>query len=209
MKALVFKRYGGLDQIAFTDIPRPVLKPGEILVQVHAAGLNPVDNKIREGKLKAIRQYQLPTTLGSDIAGIVVEVGRGVTRFKAGDAVFGSIEEMRMGALAEFAVVAENAAALKPAHLDFEQAASVPMVGLTAWQALKEHARLKAGQKVFIPAGSGASAQWQSNSQNISDSKWGQPRARATSNSCAASERMRWLITSSGQVTSAVGQARE
>ncbi len=155
MKALIFKRYGGLDQIAFTDIPRPVPKPGEILVQVHAAGLNPVDNKIREGKLKVICQFQLPATLGSDLAGIVVEVGRGVTRFKPGDAVFASIDGMRMGALAEFAVVAENATALKPAHLDFKQAASIPMVALTTWQALKEHARLKPGQKVFIPAGSG------------------------------------------------------
>jgi NADPH:quinone reductase-like Zn-dependent oxidoreductase len=155
MKALVFKRYGGLDQIAVADLPRPVPQPGEILFQVHAAALNPVDNKIREGKLKAIRQYQLPVTLGSDLAGVVVEVGRGVTRFKPGDAVFASVEGMRMGALAEFAVVAENAAALKPANLDFVSAASVPMVGLTAWQALKEQARLKPGQKVFIPAGAG------------------------------------------------------
>src|SRR3954447_12646128 len=155
MKALVFKGYGGLDQIVFADMPRPVLKAGEILVQVHAAGLNPVDNKIREGKLKAIHRYQLPATLGSDLAGVVVEVGRTVTGFKPGDAVFASTEGLRMGALAEFAVVAENAAARKPAHLDFVQAASIPMVGLTAWQALKEHARLKPGQKVFIPAGAG------------------------------------------------------
>jgi NADPH:quinone reductase-like Zn-dependent oxidoreductase len=155
MRALVFKRYGGLDQVAFADIPRPVPKPDEILVQVHAAGLNPVDYKIRDGKMKAILRFQLPATLGSDLAGVVVEVGHSVTRFKPGDAVFASIDKLRMGALAELAVVAENAAALKPAHLDFVQAASIPMVGLTAWQVLKERAHIKPGHKVFIPAGAG------------------------------------------------------
>ncbi|HVS26878.1 MAG TPA: NADP-dependent oxidoreductase [Burkholderiales bacterium] len=155
MRALVFKRYGGLDQVAFADIPRPVPKPNEILIQVHAAGLNPVENKIRSGKMKAILRFQLPATLGSDLAGVVVEVGGSVTRFKPGDAVFASIHGLRMGALAEFAVVAENAAALKPAHLDFVQAASMPMVALTAWQTLKERAHIKPGHKVFIPAGAG------------------------------------------------------
>src|SRR5438094_2624341 len=156
MRALVFKRYGGLDQVAFADIPRPVPKPDEMLVQVHAAGLNPVDNKIRSGKMKAILRFQLPATLGSDLAGVVVEVGSRVTRFKPGDAVFASIFDLSgTGAIAEFALVPERAAALKPANLDFVQAASIPMVGLTSWQALKERARLKPGQKVFIPAGSG------------------------------------------------------
>ncbi len=155
MRALVFKSYGGPDQVAFADIPRPVPKPDEILVQVHAAGLNPIDNMIRAGKMKAILRSQLPATLGSDLAGVVVEVGSRVTRFKPGDAVFASIFELRTGALAEFAIVPENAAALKPAHLDFVQAASIPMVGLTSWQALKERAHLKPGQKVFIPAGAG------------------------------------------------------
>ncbi len=155
MRALVFERYGGLDQVAFADIPRPVPKPDEILVQVHAAGLNPVENKIRGGKMKAILRFQLPATLGSDLAGVVVEVGGSVTRFKPGDAVFASIDGLRMGALAEFAVVAENAAALKPAHLDFVQAASIPMVALAASQTLKERAHIKPGQKVFIPAGAG------------------------------------------------------
>ena len=155
MKALVFKRYGELDQLAFVDIPRPVPRPDEVLVQVHVAGLNPVENKIRSGKMKPVLRFKLPATLGSDLAGVVVEVGSSVTRFKPGDAVFASVDGLRMGALAEFAVVAENAVALKPAHLDFVQAASVPMVGLTAWQALKERINLKPGQKVFIPAGAG------------------------------------------------------
>ena len=155
MKALIFKRYGGADHIAFADIPRPALKPDEILVQVHAAGLNPIDNMIPKGTFKPILRFQLPATLGSDLAGVVVEVGSRVTRFKPGDAVFASIFDLGTGALAEFAVVPENAAAHKPANLDFVQAASIPMVGLTSWQALKERAKLKPGQKVFIPAGSG------------------------------------------------------
>lgn len=156
MKALVLKHYGGLDQVAFADIPRPTLKPNEILVQVHAAGLNPIDTMIPKGTFKPMLKFQLPATLGSDLAGVVVEVGSRVTRFKPGDAVFASIFDLgTTGALAEFAVVPENAAAHKPANLDFVQAASIPMVGLTSWQALKERAKLKPGQKVFIPAGSG------------------------------------------------------
>ena len=99
MRALVFKRYGGLDQVAFADIPRPVPKPDEILVQVHAAGLNPIDNMIPKGMFKPILRFQLPATLGSDLAGVVVEVGSRVTRFKPGDAVFASIFELTARAL--------------------------------------------------------------------------------------------------------------
>ena len=155
MRALVFKRYGGSDHVAFVDAPRPVPKPDEILVQVHAAGLNPIDTLIPKGTFKPILRFQLPATLGSDLAGVVVEAGSRVTRFKPGDAVFASIFDLGTGALAEFALVPESAAALKPPNLDFVQAASIPMVGLTSWQALKERARLEPGQKVFIPAGSG------------------------------------------------------
>ena len=155
MRALVFKRYGRADQIAFADIPQPTPGPEEILVQVHAVGLNPIDNMIPKGTFKPILRFQLPATLGSDLAGVVVEVGSRVIRFKPGDAVFASIFDLGSGALAEFAVVPENAAALKPENLDFVQAASIPMVGLTSWQALKERAHLKLGQKLFIPAGSG------------------------------------------------------
>lgn len=155
MKALVLKRYGNPNKIVFADIPRPVPRPDEILIQVHAAGLNPVDYMIAAGSFKPIIRLRLPTTLGSDLAGVVVEVGSRVTRFKPGDSVFASNFEIGMGALAEFAVVPENVAALKPANLDFVQAASIPMVGLTSWQALKEQANVQPGQKVFIPAGSG------------------------------------------------------
>ena len=155
MKALVLKRYGGPQHIGFIDIPRPVPGPDEILVQVYAAGVNPVDNIIAKGAFKPFLRLQLPATLGSDLAGIVAEVGCRVTRFKPGDAVFASIFDMGAGAFADFVAVPERAAALKPANLDFVQAASIPMVGLTSWQALKERAQVKPGQKVFIPAGSG------------------------------------------------------
>jgi len=155
MKALILKRYGKADQLAFSDIPRPTIKPDEILVQVHAVGLNPIDYMIPKGAFKPILKFQLPATMGSDLAGVVVEVGNRVTRFRPGDSIFASIFDSGNGSLAEYAVVPESAAAIKPGKLDFIQAASVPMVGLTSWQALKERAHLKPGQKVFIPAGSG------------------------------------------------------
>jgi len=155
MKALILKSYGGLDRLALTDIPRPEIKADEILVKVHAAGLNPIDYRIPQGLFKPILRLKLPATMGSDLSGTVVEVGSRVTRFKPGDAVFASVFDMHIGTLAEFAAVPEQAAALKPANLDFVQAASIPMVGLTSWQALKERAQIQPGQKVFIPAGSG------------------------------------------------------
>ncbi|ACB35901.1 Alcohol dehydrogenase zinc-binding domain protein [Leptothrix cholodnii SP-6] len=155
MKALTFQRYGKSPDIGFADIPRPTLKPDELLVQVHAVGLNPIDNIIPKGTFKPVLHFKLPATLGSDLAGVVIEVGSRVTRFKPGDAVFASVFDLGTGTLAEFAVVPERVAALKPPNLDFVQAASVPMVGLTSWQALKERAGLGSGKKVFIPAGSG------------------------------------------------------
>ena len=156
MQALTFKRYGKSPDVGFRAVPRPIeLKADEILVQVHAAGLNPIDNMILTGMFKPVLQFQLPATIGSDLAGVVTQVGSQVTRFKVGDAVFASIFDTGQGALAEFAVVPQSAAALKPANLDFVEAASIPMVGLTSWQALKERADIQSGQKVFIPAGSG------------------------------------------------------
>lgn len=155
MKALTFKRYGKSPEIGFSDIPRPTLKPDELLVQVHAVGLNPIDNMIPTGMFKPVLPFRLPATMGSDLAGVVTEVGSRVTRFKVGDEVFASIFDLGTGSLAEFAVVPEYAAAPKPDNLDFVQAASIPMVGLTAWQVLKERIKLQPGQKVFIPAGSG------------------------------------------------------
>lgn len=155
MKALTFKRYGKSPEIAFAEVPRPTLKPDELLVQVHAAGLNPIDNMIPAGTFKPVLKFELPATLGSDISGVVTEVGSSVTRFKPGDAVFASLFDLGRGSIAEFAAVPERVAASKPVNLDFVQAAAVPMVALTSWQALKERANIRAGQKVFIPAGSG------------------------------------------------------
>lgn len=155
MKALTFKRYGKSPDIGFSEVPRPALRPDEMLVEVHAASVNPIDNMIPTGLFKAVVKFEMPATLGSDLAGVVVEVGSRVTRFKPGDEVFANIFDQGTGAIAEFAVVPESAAALKPANLDFVQAASIPMVGLTSWQSLRERVDLRAGQKVFIPAGSG------------------------------------------------------
>ena len=155
MKALTFKRYGKSPDIGFADMARPSLKPDEMLVQVHAAGLNPIDTMVPAGTFKPVLHFDLPATLGSDLAGVVVEVGSRVTRFKPGDEVFASLFDLGKGSLAEFAAVPESVAALKPHNLDFVQAASIPMVGLTSWQALKDRAGLRRGEKVFIPAGSG------------------------------------------------------
>ncbi|MFA9219377.1 MAG: NADP-dependent oxidoreductase [Sphingomonadaceae bacterium] len=155
MKALVLKRYGGAPQLEFAELARPAIKPDEILVRVHAAGLNPIDNMIPTGSFKPLLKLQLPATMGSDLAGVVVETGSQVSRFKVGDAVFASTFGLGVGTLAEYAAVPERVAALKPEQLDLVQAASIPMVALTAWQALVERAQLQPGQKVLIPAGAG------------------------------------------------------
>lgn len=154
MKALVLKRYGKSGQLHFETLPRPSIKDNEILVKVIAVGLNPIDYMIPTGTFKPILHFTLPAVMGSDLAGIVVEVGKQVRRFKVGDEVYASLFDMDTGSLSEFAAVPESAAALKPVSLDFIQAASLPMVALTSWQVF-ERAKLEAGQKVFIPAGSG------------------------------------------------------
>ena len=155
MKALLLKRYGKTDQLEFSDVALPVIAPDEILVQVHAAGLNPIDYMIPKGMFKPILKFALPATMGSDLAGVVVKIGNQVRRFKVGDEVYASVFDLGRGSFAEFVAVPESAAATKPAGLSFVQAASLPMVSLTAWQAFHEKMELKAGQKVFIPAGSG------------------------------------------------------
>jgi NADPH:quinone reductase-like Zn-dependent oxidoreductase len=155
MKALTFKRYGKSPDIGFSDVPIPALRDDEMLVEVHAVGLNPIDNMIPTGMFKPVLKFDLPATMGSDLAGVVTQVGSRVTRFKPGDAVFASLFDLGTGSLAEFAVVPERVAATKPANLDFVQAASVPMVGLTSWQAMTERAHVQPGHKVFIPAGAG------------------------------------------------------
>ena len=155
MKAAFIRRYGGNAVVELGELPAPQAGPGELLVEVHAASVNPVDFKIRDGMLKMILPFGFPLILGNDLSGVVKAVGAGVTRFRPGDAVFARMDKRRIGAFAEFAVVAEADAAAKPANLSHVEAAAVPLAGLTAWQALFEIGGLKAGQKVLIHAGSG------------------------------------------------------
>ena len=155
MKAAFIRRYGGNKVVELGELPAPQAGPGELLVEVHAASVNPVDFKIRDGMLKMIIPFGFPLILGNDLSGVVKAVGAGVTHFKPGDAVFARMDKRRIGAFAEFAVVAEADAAAKPANLSHIEAAAVPLAGLTAWQALFEIGGLKAGQKVLIHGGSG------------------------------------------------------
>ncbi|MFW0700123.1 NADP-dependent oxidoreductase [Pantoea sp. R13S299] len=155
MKAFTFKRYGKSPELGFENVDSPSPGADEILVKVYAVGLNPIDNMIPTGIFKPVLHFKLPATLGSDLAGVVIATGSRVTRFSPGDEVFASIFDRGIGSLAEFARVPESLAALKPENLDFVQAASLPMVSLTAWQAFTDRARLRPGQRVFIPAGSG------------------------------------------------------
>jgi len=155
MKAFVLRRYGKKRALQLADMPMPQLRDDEVLVQVHAAGVNLLDSKIRNGEFKLILPYRLPVVLGHDVAGEVVQVGAGVRRFKPGDEVYARPDDFRIGTFAEFVPVKEASLALKPKGLTMEEAASIPLVALTAWQALVEKAKLKKGQKVFIQAGSG------------------------------------------------------
>src|SRR5881394_2388492 len=153
MKALAIRRYRA--PMETLELPRPEPGPSDLLVRVRAASINPVDYKIRDGGVKVLIPYSFPLILGNDLAGDVEAVGPGVTRFKVGDAIYSRLDKDRIGAIAEYALVRESAAAKNPARLDYVQAASLPLVGLTAWQALIGLAQLQAGQKVLIHAGSG------------------------------------------------------
>ena len=133
----------------------PDVREDDVLVQVHAAGVNLLDSKIRSGEFKLILPYRAPFVLGHDVAGVVVRVGARVKHFKPGDEVYARPADHRIGTFAELIAVQEKDVALKPKNLTMEEAASIPLVGLTAWQALVERGQLKRGQKVFIQAGSG------------------------------------------------------
>jgi len=155
MKAFVFSKYSKKAKLSLADLPKPHCKENEVLIQIYASGVNQLDSKIKSGEFKLILPYKLPLVLGHDVAGIVTEVGTAVTRFKAGDAVYSRPSDFKIGTFAEFIAVNENDAALKPANISFEEAASIPLVALTVWQAFVEVGQLKKGQKVFIQAGSG------------------------------------------------------
>jgi alcohol dehydrogenase len=155
MKAFILERYGRMRALRSTEMPTPELRDDEVLVEVHAAGVNPLDSKIRDGEFKLILPYRLPLILGHDVAGVVVKAGPRVRQFKPGDEVYARPDDFRIGTFAEFVPVKEASLALKPKGVTMEEAASIPLVGLTAWQALIERASLKKAQKVFIQAGSG------------------------------------------------------
>ena len=155
MKAFSLDRYGSADHVRAGEMPDPELREDDVLVQIHAASVNQLDSKIRSGEFKRILPYRLPLILGHDVAGIVVRVGSRVRRFKPGDEVYARPADGRIGAFAEFMAINEADVAIKPRALTMEEAASIPLVGLTAWQALIERAKLQPGRKVLIQAGSG------------------------------------------------------
>lgn len=155
MKAFIIERYGKDERGRLAERPLPALADDEVLVRVHAASVNVLDSRIKSGAFKKILPYPLPLALGNDCAGTVVSAGPRVTRFRPGDAVYARVGQQRIGTFAQFAAVGEAALARKPANLDMKEAAALPLVSLTAWQALVEIAGLQAGQRVLIHAGSG------------------------------------------------------
>lgn len=155
MKAFIVTRYGKKEKLQAAEIAEPVLRSNDVLVQIHATSVNLLDSKIRNGEFKLILPYKPPFILGHDVAGIVVKTGLGVTKFKTGDKVYARAADHRIGTFAELIAINENDVALKPGNLSMVEAASIPLVGLTAWQALVEKANVKKGHKVFIQAGSG------------------------------------------------------
>ena len=155
MKAFIIDRYGKKHGARIAEMPEPAPGEGDVLVQVHAASVNVLDSKIRSGEFKLILPYRLPLVLGNDLAGVVVRVGSRVRRFKPGDEVYARPDKDRIGTFAEYISVKEDDLAIKPKGLTMEEAASIPLVGLTAWQVLVERANLQRGQRILIHAGSG------------------------------------------------------
>jgi NADPH:quinone reductase-like Zn-dependent oxidoreductase len=155
MKAAQITQYGDASQIKVVDIDKPVIKPGQVLVAVYAASINPFDTKIREGVLGAA--VKLPITLGGDIAGEVVEVSEGVTSCKVGDKVYGQANAVagNSGAFADYAATAASQIGLMPDTIDFRQAAALPLTGVSALQVINQHMKLQAGQKILIHGGAG------------------------------------------------------
>lgn len=155
MKSFLIDHYGKGKALRLGESPKPELRDHDVMVEIHAAGVNLLDSKIRDGEFKLILPYRLPLVLGNDVAGVVVQVGAKVRRFKPGDEVYARPAQDRIGTFAEFIAMDEADVAMKPSHLSMEEAASIPLVALTAWQVLVERAGLQKGQKVLIHAGSG------------------------------------------------------
>src|ERR1700740_1256742 len=155
MKAVRIHKYGGSDVLKYEEAPRPKPQAGEVLVRVHAAGVNPIDWKVREGEMKDLWPHKFPLVLGWDLSGVVEALGKGVSQFKIGDEVYSLPDPTRNGAYADYIVVREPELALKPNSLYHIRAAAVPLAALTAWQSLFDTAQLQPGQRVVIHAGSG------------------------------------------------------
>ncbi|HWI02104.1 MAG TPA: NADP-dependent oxidoreductase [Propionibacteriaceae bacterium] len=155
MKAFIVERYGDAGAVRAAEVPDPDVGEDDVLVQIRAASVNPLDLKTRDGAYKAILPYRVPFVLGNDLAGVVVGVGAGVARFTVGDEVYARPDKNRIGTFAELIAIHQDDLATKPTTLTMEEAASIPLVGLTSWQALVERANLQTGQKVLIHAGSG------------------------------------------------------
>ena len=190
MKAFILDRYKKKGALRFGDMPEPQLRDGDVLVEIHAAGLNQLDAKIRDGEFKIILPYRLPLILGNDVAGVVVKVGPKVRRFNLGDQVYARPDKDRIGTFAEFITMDEADVALKPKNFSMETAASIPLVGLTAWQVLVERAKLKKGQKVLIHAGSGGVGTFAIQLTKISARQSQRRRARRISSWSRVSARM-------------------
>jgi alcohol dehydrogenase len=155
MRAYVMTRYGDASAMELRDVPEPTAGDGEVLIRVRAAGLNPADYKLRDGRLRFVTRYDLPQVAGSELSGVVEAVGAGVTRFAVGDRVFARVDKKKLGAYAPCAVVHETLVAKMPASLDFADAAGLPLAGLTALQALRDELGVTAGDRVFISGGAG------------------------------------------------------
>ncbi|MDQ5930020.1 MAG: hypothetical protein QG594_1803 [Bacteroidota bacterium] len=155
MKAYQITKYSKKEQLRLTQVAEPTVAENEVLVQIHAAGVNLLDSLIKWGEFKLFLPYKTPLTNGHDMAGVITKVGSKVSKYKVGDEVFSRVSDYKIGTFAEYIAVNENDLAPKPKNLTMEEAASIPLVGLTAWQALVELANVKKGQKVFIQAGSG------------------------------------------------------
>ncbi|GAB1794784.1 NADP-dependent oxidoreductase [Priestia megaterium] len=154
MRAMVIDRYGKVP-MHLAEMPTPEIGEYEVLAEIHAASINPIDFKIREGKVKLLVKYKMPLILGNDFSGVVAKVGAKVTRFKADDEIYARPRKSKIGTFAEYIAIHEDDIALKPKNLNFEEAASIPLVGLTSYQALTDILQLKKGQKILIQAGAG------------------------------------------------------
>ncbi|WP_210150331.1 NADP-dependent oxidoreductase [Chryseobacterium scophthalmum] len=155
MKAFSISHYKKNSELQLADMPKPIVREDEVLVEIYAASVNLLDSKIKSGEFKLILAYKMPLILGHDVAGVIIKVGSRVKNFKVGDEIYARPSDFHIGTFAEFISINEKDVALKPKNLTMEEAASIPLVGLTAWQALVEKSKVQKGQKVFIQAGSG------------------------------------------------------